>query len=304
MSLRDFLLLVSVCLVWGANFIVAKFVITGEPGWLPGYEGAPPIFFAFLRFALLYAFLAPWLRPRPPNMVEVFWLAMTMGAVHFGLLFLGLMWATPSGMAIALQTGVPFATILSVIFLKERIGWIRGAGIVIAIAGAALVIANPSNIDLSLGLLIGVGAAFAGSAGMILVKRVNMDVLPMQAWIGLFSAPPLLVMSLLVETDQVARFVAGGWPILACLVFTVAVVNIYGHGMFYILLKKYDATLISPLTLMAPLVGVIGGVVVMGDPFGVREIIGGLLTLAGVGVIASRPNKKLPEAALVREKAL
>ena len=304
MRIKDLLALMAVCLVWGLNFVVAKFSVTGAPGWVPGFEGAPPIFFAFLRFALLSAFLLPWLRPRPQDLKTLFGLAMCMGAVQYALIFIGLQWATPSTMAIILQTGVPFATILSVLMLKETVGVPRITGMVVAFAGVALVVANPAELDLSLGLVFGLGAAFAGAMGMILVKRVPLDSIRMQAWIGLMSWPPLLVLSLLTESAQIEQTLAGGWPFLVALIFTVVLVNIFGHGVFYSLLQRYEANLIAPLTLMAPLVGVLSGILITGDPIGWRLIAGTVLTLGGVGVIALRQNRKLPNAGLAREKSL
>lgn len=304
MRLRDFLALASVCLVWGLNFVIAKFSVTGAPGWVPGFEGSPPFFFAFLRFALLFAFLAPWLGKRPADMRTLIGVAMGMGALQYALIFFGLQWATPSAMAIALQMGVPFATILSVLWLKETVGLPRVAGILIAFAGIILVVANPADLDVSIGLLIGVAAAFVGAVGMILVKRMPLDAIRMQAWIGLISWPPLLLLSLVFERDQIASTLAGGWPFLAALLFTVVIVNIYGHGVFYSLLQRYDATLIAPLTLMAPLVGVFAGIMLTGDDFGLRLVIGSVLTLGGVAIIALRQNRKLPTAALAREKSL
>ena len=202
MKLRDFLALVAVCVVWGLNFVVAKFSITGAPGWVPGFEGTPPIFFAFLRFALLYAFLAPWLRPGPGDMKTMIGIAMCMGALQYVLIFFGLQTATPSGMAIALQLGVPFATILSVLMLKEQIGKVRLAGIAIAFGGIMLVVVDPRGATLELGLMIGVAAAFVGALGMVLVKRMPLDSIRMQAWIGLISWPPLLVLSLMTELER------------------------------------------------------------------------------------------------------
>ena len=41
MRLRDFLALFAVCVVWGINFVVAKFSVTGAPGWVDGFEPFP-----------------------------------------------------------------------------------------------------------------------------------------------------------------------------------------------------------------------------------------------------------------------
>ena len=48
MSLRDFALLVGVCLVWAMNSIVSKLVIS--------HMGVPPLFYAAARFAVVVAF--------------------------------------------------------------------------------------------------------------------------------------------------------------------------------------------------------------------------------------------------------
>ena len=178
------------------------------------------------------------------------------------------------------------------------------ADVTLALAGVLLVIFNPGEADMSIGMLLGVGAAFVASVGMILVKRLPMDSIRMQAWIGLISWPPLLLLSLTFESNQMAGVVSGGWAFGLALLITVVLVNIFGHGVFYNLLKRYDATLIAPITLLAPLVGVISGILLTGDPMGWRLFVGGGLTLVGVGIIALRQNRKLPAAALAREKTL
>ena len=52
---------------------------------------------------------------------------------------------------------------------------------------------------------------------------------------------------------------------------------------FYWLLRRYDASLIAPMTLMAPLIGVISGVVLLDDPVSWQLVAGGLIAIAGCG---------------------
>jgi O-acetylserine/cysteine efflux transporter len=300
MNARHFLLLCVICLIWGLNFVVAKWSLSGTPVIVEGFEGAPPLFFAFLRFVLLYALLAPFLRPIPKNMGAVIGAALTMGALQFALLFIGLRYATPSAIAIIVQLAVPFTTVLSIIFLSEKVGWVRGLGMGLAFLGASLVVFKPAEFSFTIGLVAGVGAALAAAAGSIFVKRADTPAMALQAWIGLISWPPLLAVSLIVESDQIASSMAGGWPFVASLVFTVLLVNVVGHGGFYFLLRRYDASLIAPLTLMAPLLGVIFGVVLLGDPVTWQLVLGGALALAGVAVVAARRSRTLPPENVVR----
>ena len=294
MSARHLLLLVGVCLIWGFNFVVAKWSLSGTPVIVEGFEGAPPLFFAFIRFALLYAILAPFLRPIPQRWGMVIGAGLTMGAVQFALLFIGLRFATPSTIAIIVQLAVPFTTILSILFLSEKVGWVRGLGMGLAFLGASLVVFKPAEFSFTLGLLAAVGGALAAGAGSIFVKRADMPAMSLQAWIGLISWPPLLLVSLIFESNQIEASLAGGWWFFASLIFTVVVVNIIGHGGFYFLLRRYDASLVAPLTLMAPLIGVILGVVLLGDPVTWQLVLGGALALAGVAVVAARRSKTLP----------
>lgn len=60
MKLCDFFVLVVVCVVWGFNFVVVKFLVIGVFGWVFGFEGMLLIFFVFMWFVLLYVFLVLW----------------------------------------------------------------------------------------------------------------------------------------------------------------------------------------------------------------------------------------------------
>jgi len=139
-----------------------------------------------------------------------------------------------------------------------------------------------------------VEAALAAAFGAIFVKRVPLKPIPLQAWMGLVSAPPLLVASLVFERGQIAASLDGGVWFLAALAFTVLAVNVFGHGSFYFLLKRYDASLVAPLTLIAPVIGVVLGVAVAGDPLTWRLALGGALALSGVAVVAARRARTVP----------
>jgi len=80
-------------------------------------------------------------------------------------------------------------------------------------------------------------------------------------------------------------------------------VSIFAHSAFYTLVKRHDVSLLSPLTLMTPLWGVVFGVTLLGEPFTWKLVIGGAVSLAGVFLIAIRPNSVLPDASLGKKLA-
>lgn len=293
MNFRDFILLAAVCFVWGLNLVVTR--------WVVADAGVPPIFFAAMRFAGIALVLLWFLRPIPKNLGTLFLIAMGMGAVHFALLFQGLANAEASAVAVVGQLGVPFSTLMSMAFLGETVGWRRGLGILLAFAGALLIAVDPQSFSLSFGLVYVVFAALIASGAGILMKRMpKISAMQMQAWIGLFSFAPLFAVSGLIESDVNgwAAFIEGGWLVWAATAFAVLGVSVFGHGVFYTLIKKYEISLLSPLTLMTPIWGVVLSIALLGEVLTLQLVVGAAISLGGVFVILIRPNRAMPEAAL------
>lgn len=291
MALRDFALLFAVCLVWGLNLVVTR--------WAVADMAIPPIFFAGLRFLGVALCLIPFLFPRPGNLRILFLVSILIGSVHFALLFIGLRFADASAVAVTGQLGVPFSTLMSMIFLGEVIRWRRALGILLAFAGVIIIAFDPTRFSMSLGLLFVVASVFIASAGGIIMKKMpQISGLRLQAWIGLFSFAPLFAFSALTETGQITTYINGGWMVWAASAFAILGVSVFGHSAFYTLLKKYDVSLLSPLTLMTPIWGVVFGIALLNEPLTLRLILGAVVSLSGVLVIALRPNEKMPEAAL------
>jgi len=285
MAIRDFFLLTLVCFVWGLNIVITR--------WAVFDAAVPPLFFAAIRFLGVAVILLPFLKPVPKDLKTLLLISFFIGAGHFALLFVGLANAEASAASIVIQLSVPFSTIMSVLFLSEKVGWRRGIGIVLAFVGVLVIAIDPSSFTITLGLLYIAAAAFIASIGSVLMKRMApISALQMQAWIGLFSFAPLFVVSVFLEQNQWGAFTAGGWPII---------VSIFGHGAFYSLIKKYDISLLSPLTLMTPVWGVVLSIILLDEPLTPQLIIGAVISLGGVFVIAVRSNKTMPEAGMGEE---
>lgn len=283
MRLRDFLLLVFVCLTWGSSNVLSKIVV--------GDWHVPPLFFASVRFAVVLAVTIPWLRPLPRPIWRIALVGTLMGGGNFALLFIGLQTASPSMAGIVVQAGVPITTLLSVLVLHERIHWRRGLGIALTLAGVLIVIWRP-GFAMSTGLLFVLGAACAGSLGAIMMKQMD-DIAPLrfQAWVALTGSVPLGLASALFEHGQWQAASAVGWPFVAAVLFSALIVSVCAHSAYYWLIARYEANLLSPLTLMTPLSTIALGVMITGDRLDARMMLGAALALAGVLVIAVRKSR-------------
>jgi O-acetylserine/cysteine efflux transporter len=283
MGLRDFALLGLVCLFWGLNIVLSRYLIV-EGGW-------PPLFYAAMRFGLIALALMPFLWPVPSQWRGLALVSICLGSGHFGLLFLGLSLSEASAAAVVGQLGVPFTTILSIMFLNERIGWRRSLGIALSFLGVVIISFNPESFSFGVGLMLIALSAFLGAIGGVTLKRITpLPALKMQAWLGLYSVFPLIVLSLVFETGQVSALTGSGPEMWAILAFAVLAVSIFGHSTFYNLIKRHDMSLLSPLTLMTPIWSVIFAILLLNEALTVQLVIGGAVALLGVGIVAIRSN--------------
>jgi O-acetylserine/cysteine efflux transporter len=274
-------------LVWALTLIVTKI----------GVESLPPILFTALRFFLVSVLLLPTLKQRPGKMMTIFWIAMTAGGIQFAIFFTGIKIAKDvSAVALAGQMAVPFATLLSVVVLGERIGWRRIFGIVVAVAGILTLSLDERVLTYIDGLLYGVVGAMIGAISLILMRQLNdVGVFELQGWIALFSWPVLFVLSLLIEGNswhlaQDAQLIAWG-----SVVFTALFSTLVAHAGLYYLLQRYEVNLVSPLILMTPVMTAILGLVFLDDILTTQMIGGGLIALCGIALVSVRERQFLSE---------
>jgi O-acetylserine/cysteine efflux transporter len=282
MTLRDFSIAFLVCLTWAAHTIVSKLVVSGME--------IPPLFYAAVRFGIVALVAAPWLLPCPRPPWRVLVVAFLMGGGGFALFFLGIKHSTPSSSAVVSQLGLPITALLSVLMLGETIRWRRGVGIALTLLGGMLVMWNPGeDFAVSGGLALILGSAFTGSLAAVMMKQIDgVKPLQFQAWVGLASVLPLMLLTTGLETGQLAQATAAGWPFVTAVLFSALVVSLFAHTLYYGLIQKYPANMIAPLIVMNPLLTVALGVLITGDRFDLRTGLGSLIALCGIMIITLR----------------
>jgi len=250
--------------------------------------------FTALRFGLLGLVLIPFLHWHPGQMGTMLLVSQTMGSLHFAAIFSGLALAEDvTAVAVATQLGVPFATVLSVLLLGEKVGWRRATGIVMAFGGVVLVSFDPAVLSYLDGLgLVTLGALF-GAIGVIGMKRLRgVGSFEMLAWISVLSSPVLLAFSLMTEHGQLLAMRTADWGGWLALGYTSLVASLVGHGGMYYLLQRYDVSLVTPFTLLATVFAMALGVLLLDNRLTAYMVAGGALTLAGVLIIAVRGRVK------------
>lgn len=278
--------LVLINAVWGFNIVAVKL----------SADRFPPIFLSFLRFLIVGLLVWPWLRLRRGEMRWLLTAATCSGGLQFALMYSGVaLSGSMSSVAIASQLGVPFATLLSVFLLGERIHWRRWLGIATAFAGVVVLGFSPEVFVSRPGLILVVSAAFIGAVGLVAIKRVReLEPLELQAWLAWGSLPLLLPLSLALEHGQLASLGSAGLTGWSALLYSAVFASLFAHTAYFALIRRYPVSSVAPVTVLSPLMSVMFSVLLLGDVLDTRMILGGLLALSGVTVIVTRERRAAP----------
>lgn len=286
MTARSILLAVLVAALWGGNFVAVKY----------GSQDFPPVFLLALRFFLVAVLVLPFVRFLPRSqIVPVLAISTVLGVLHLGLMYVGISRIEASTAAIAGQLGVPFSTLLAVVMFKDRLGWRRLLGTVVAFSGVAVLAGAPEIGNDLVGLLLVTIAAFAWAVANAIIKRFGpFDTYTLTAWMAAFACPQLLLLSLWLEAGQWQSLLTASWPAWLGVLYTVLASSIVAYALWYTLIGRNDVSQVVPFTLLAPVFAIAAAVVLLDEPLTLPLVGGGLLTIAGVALCELRLRRPAP----------
>ena len=284
MSYSHLLLALSVVFVWGTNFVVIR--------W--GLDGLPPFLFATLRFTLS---ALPWLlfirRPAVPwHKLATF--GVLLGVGQFALLFLAMRADISPGLAsLVVQVQVFFTIGLSLLTLGERVRGFQLVGLLLGVAGLAVIAAHLDSTLTAKGLSLVLGAAFFWACANMVVKSVGrVDMLGFMVWSSLFAVPPLLALSWWIEGPQtmVQSVMQASQGVWASVLWQALGNTLFGYGAWNWLLARHPAATVTPLALLVPVFGMGASALSLGEPLPLWKLMAGVLVLCGLAVIVLWPR--------------
>lgn len=279
-----------ICLIWGSTWLVIKI----------GLVGVPPFLGAGLRFALASAVLFALIAARGTKIrldrdgqIAV----LSCGLLSFTLSYACVYWSEQyisSGLAAILYCMMPLVTaLLSRFWTKsETLSARKIGGILVAMAGTA-VLFWPSE-AVAPGQIAGMAVALLSVAGaavnLVSVKKYgrDLDVFVMNALGMTIGAVLLLALSALFESR--AAVVWSRANVLA-IVYLALAGSVTAFLSYYSLVKVMDATRLSLITLIFPLVAVLLGWAVLHEAIPPGTWAGMAAVLLGVAIaIVPRPG--------------
>ena len=268
---------IGTALLWGFGFVTSKY----------GADHMPPLFFLALRFTLM-ALMLVWFVPVPAGRwLAVSLFAATMGAGHFGLFYIALnIGVEASTAAIIWITQVPLSALLAGLVLRERPGWAAFAGIAVAFGGVLVLVGEPRHTGNAVGIGLMFGSSIAWAVANIQVKRLtDISPLALNAWMSAVSALLLFPLSFALEEGQIASLLQPDWRLHGSLLYQVFGSTLLAYWAWYYLLARNRVATVAGFMLLVPVVGVVFGVLVLGEPLTWQTAVGGVITVSGVALI-------------------
>jgi probable blue pigment (indigoidine) exporter len=269
---------------WGASWPQTKFLLSELPPFtMRGFCGACGCVFAF---AVAMA-RGESLLPPPAQWGRLFVFAM----LNYGVFIVFSTEAQvylPASEAIVLTYTLPiWAALLAWPLLGEVPSWRQYLALVLAIGGVVLLV-GVGSAGMRWEQLPGVVMALAGAVlfglGTVLAKRRPLELPPATsvAWqVGMGTAVLLVLAAF--ETPDWSRVTPAGW---ACVAYVATIPMTVAYLAWFRALRLVPASMAATTVLVSPMVGVLGGTLVLGETLGPRQIVALGLTLAGVALAA------------------
>ena len=275
---------VGTALLWGFGFVTSKY----------GADHMPPLFFLALRFTLMALMLLWFVRPPSGRWLAVGLFALTMGAGHFGLFYVALnIGVEASTAAIIWLTQVPLSALMAALILRERPGWLAVVGIAIAFGGAVVLVGEPRHTGNALGIGLMFGSSIAWAIANVQVKRLtDISPLALNGWMSAISALLLFPLSFALEEGQIASLLQPDWRLHGSLIYQVVGSTLLAYWAWYYLLAHNKVATVAGFMLLVPMVGVIFGVFLLGDPVTWQTLVGGVIIVSGVALIVLKRSEE------------
>jgi drug/metabolite transporter (DMT)-like permease len=285
--------LASLTLAWGFNWTAMKVALAQVPPWT----------FRSLCLGLGAAVLFTALRAGgqrlifPSGQWGRLWMLALLNITSWNMLVAFGVGMIPSGRAAILAYTMPvWAVPLSVWLLGERITRAKLAGLALGLGGLALLLAE-SFVGLGrapLGSLLVLGAALSWALGTVLQKRfpVRLPVGLYTAWIMLLGGVPIFAGALIFDDWGGLRNVgAKAWLGTA---YNVVIAFAFAHWAWIKIATSVPVSVFSISMLLIPVVGVVCGMLFLGERPAWAEyaalglVLAALLTVLRPGRAAAR----------------
>ena len=275
MVLRDLGIL---CLIWGFNFVVMK---------TANFYFSPELFVTY-RFGLgaivLVAVAIFSKLPKPPKKLWVWIFLSAAFQISVGSMLCQYSFRfLPAGLVSMLNYTMPvWVSLLAYFFLSEKLTRKKIFGIILSIFGVG-VLMNVNVGGKFSAMLIPLAAAVVWAVGNVIMKAKLSKINPLVLTTWQMVVGAIL---LAIYTFSVGEIEAH-WTLIsvACLLYNGIIASALAFFLWAYILDNMEASKASISVLGVPVVGVIGGVIFLGEPLTIFMVVGMFMVLSGIFLV-------------------
>ena len=285
MSFRDILIAISVPILLGFGFVIAK----------PAMQYFPPYLLMGLRFTIP-ALILVWWFPIPKGLfLDLFKVSFIGSTLQYGLTYTGLNIIDASSAVLLIQLEVPFGIIIAFFLLKEIPSIKNIIGLGIAFIGVFILTGAPNLEGKFIGVLLTLSGAFTWSLGAVMAKPISKKIgaFALMTWLCVFSGPILILVSVIFNGNPMQYILSANFYSWLTVIYLGLFMQPAAYGAWYYVLSRYPVNKVMPVLLLLPMVGLITAIFLLGEEPPKQVFLGGTIIVFGVGMILfSKPKKK------------
>jgi len=260
-------------LAFAANSVLCRVALTG------GY--IDPASFSDVRIVsgALFLIVLMSLRKKTASKIHYDWrsgLALTLYVLAMSWSYLQI--DTGTG-ALLLFGTVQTAMVIYGWRQGEKIGVLKGTGLVLAVAGTGLLLLPGAHAPEPASALMMIGSGLAWAYYSVKGKSMP-EAIPATTGNCILAVPFTLILSLL---PSVNRFASA--PGLVFAITSGALASGAAYALWYTLLPKMKAMTASTVQLSVPCLATLGGVVLLGETFSLRMLLSMCAVLLGITMV-------------------
>ena len=274
-------------LFWGLSFVSSKTILN---------SGVPPMTMVAIRFViatiilnLLLRRFDPKARLRRKDLLPLGVSGLFGVTIYFFFESRGIKLTSASHASLIIAV-IPVVTLIAeALIFRTRITPFTGIGIALSVLGVGAVVYRPgqaAGAGSLLGDLFMFGACISWVVYIVLSKNLHqrLSELAITAYQSVFGTLFLIPLALLEMRQWVPITLAAGLNLVYLALFCSALSNF----LYVYALSAMGPIAVSPYVNLIPVVGVIGGVVLLGESIAWTQVVGGAVILAGVLLVSWR----------------
>lgn len=267
---RTLALVLVLTIVWGTNWVLFPLAVREVSVWTFRaicLLGSGLLLLVMARMRGMSLAVPPQHRVGLTLAALVYLVTWNVGSTYAAILI-------PSGQAAVLGFMMPlWVTLISWAFLRERPSSAIMLGILLASAGVGCLIfaARHTYALAPLGFLLGLSAGIGWACGTLILKRTGLSIPPLVStgWQLVIGGVPI---ALVAVASSPLHASVPSWTTVLVIAYITIIPMALGNVAWFSIVDLLPATVSSLSTAMVPMLAMVTGALVRGEPLGALEL--------------------------------